>query len=171
MQNPRVPVRPGLGGGKANTIPMEVNFENKTKALDWNELSFNWLRTVKVLIHEKQPGDIIVHMLHQAIENSFKAVYAYYGLSIPKKTSMETLYKFTLSKIDAFEQISLDKLETISKLYQNNQSPGPNYRVPEKDSIQQFYTLTGNINTIVSLFIMNLPQRTININQREKQSP
>lgn len=140
---------------------MEPSFENKTKALDWNEMAFTWIRTARWLFHEKQPLEIVLHVIHQSVMYAFKAVYAYYGLKLKGTTSIMMQYKFARSKIDFFQHIKEEDLRDLIQMHQNNQAPGPNFKVPDQAIIQRFYTLAVNINHIVGMFIMNRPQQIL----------
>jgi len=57
---------------------------NKTYALEWLDLSKRNLDTAILLFSHNHYTDVIAIDIHQILEKAFKAVHAYYGISIPR---------------------------------------------------------------------------------------
>ena len=67
---------------------------NQTYALEWLNLAKRNLDTARLLIRENHYTDSIAIEIQQTIEKSFKAVYAYYGINIPRTHALSILFNF-----------------------------------------------------------------------------
>lgn len=67
---------------------------NKTYALEWMNLAYKNIETARLLIRENHYTDTIAIEIQQSIEKSFKAVYAYLGITIPRTHSLMLLFNF-----------------------------------------------------------------------------
>ena len=72
---------------------------NKTYSLEWLDSSKRNLDTALLLFNHNHYTDVIAIDIHQTLEKAFKAVYAYYGMSIPKTHSLLPLFEFVKIKI------------------------------------------------------------------------
>ena len=57
---------------------------NKPYAIEWLDISRRNLETAILLFNHNHYTDVIAIDIHQTLEKAFKAVYAFYGVSIPK---------------------------------------------------------------------------------------
>jgi HEPN domain-containing protein len=72
---------------------------NKTYALEWMDVAYKNMETARLLIRENHFTDSIAIELHQTIEKSFKAIYAYLGITIPRTHSLMLLFNFVEENI------------------------------------------------------------------------
>ncbi len=70
---------------------------NQAYALEWLSLAKKNLDTARLLIRENHYTDSIALEIHQTIEKSFKAVFAYHGVTIPRTHSFP-YYLTSISK-------------------------------------------------------------------------
>lgn len=121
---------------------------NRTYAIEWYGLAHRNLETARVLIREKHFTDSIALEIHQALEKSFKAIYAYHSISIPRTHSLPLLFKLVQEKAGITEAI-LDDLITISDYYESERYPGPRYFVPDREEVEKYFDFAEEIlNTI-----------------------
>jgi len=121
---------------------------NRTYALEWHELAHRNLETARVLIREKHFTDSIALEIHQALEKSFKAIYAYHGISIPRTHSLPLLFSFVQEKTGISDTISGD-LIIISDYYESEGYPGPRYFVPDREEVEKYFDFAEEIlNTV-----------------------
>jgi HEPN domain-containing protein len=92
---------------------------NKSYALEWLQLANRNLETARLLLRENHFTDSIAIELQQSIEKAFKAVYAFYGVSIPRTHALPLLYNFVSEKI-VFEEFVIDDIITISDYYETD---------------------------------------------------
>ena len=111
---------------------------NQTYALEWLYLANRNLQTARLLIREKHFTDSIAIEIQQTIEKSFKTIYAYYGISIPKTHEWTILFNFVKDKIQ-LEEIDIEVIITISDYYQTDRYPGPRYIVPSRVEVELFF--------------------------------
>lgn len=117
---------------------------NQTYALEWLNLANRNLQTARLLIREKHYTDIIALEIQQTIEKTFKSVYAYYGVSIPKTHSLTLLFSFVNEKIK-LEDIDIDVIIIVSDYYETDRYPGPRYTIPSRDEVEQFFLFTEQL--------------------------
>jgi HEPN domain-containing protein len=111
---------------------------NRTYALEWLNLSKRHQDTARLLIRENHYTDSIAIEVQQTIEKSFKAVYAYYGINIPRTHALTILFNFVNQKIP-LEEIDIDVIITISDYYESDRYPGPKYVVPSREEVENFF--------------------------------
>jgi len=71
---------------------------NKKLALEWLGFAEKNLETAKLLNKHNHYTDVIAIDIQQSIEKTFKAVFAYYGVKIPRTHSLEILFNYASSK-------------------------------------------------------------------------
>jgi len=111
---------------------------NQTYALEWLNHANRNLQTARLLIRESHFTDSIAIEIQQTIEKSFKTIYAYYGISIPKTHELTILFNFVKDKIQ-LDEIDIEVIITISDYYQTDRYPGPRYIVPSRDEVELFF--------------------------------
>lgn len=111
---------------------------NQTYALEWLDLANRNLQTARLLIREKHYTDIIALEIQQTIEKTFKSIYAYYGVSIPKTHSLMILFNFVNEKIK-IEDVDIEVIIIISDYYETDRYPGPKYVIPSRDEVEHFF--------------------------------
>ena len=111
---------------------------NRTYALEWLNLSKRHQDTARLLIRENHYTDSIAIEVQQTIEKSFKAVYAYYGINIPRTHALTILFNFVNQKIP-LEEIDIDVIITISDYYETDRYPGPKYVVPSREEVENSF--------------------------------
>jgi len=102
---------------------------NKTYAIEWLDRSKRNLDTAVLLFSHNHYTDVIVIDIHQTLEKAFKAVYAYYGISIPRTHSLLPLFEFVITKIE-ISGVIIDDILIISDYYETDRYPGPKYFLP-----------------------------------------
>ena len=107
---------------------------NKSYAAEWLELSRRNLETAEMLFNHLHYTDVIAIDIHQSIEKAFKAVYAYYGISIPRTHTLGALFEFASAKIE-INDVTIDDLLVISDYYESERYPGPKYFSPSNEEI------------------------------------
>jgi HEPN domain-containing protein len=121
---------------------------NRTYAIEWYELAYRNLETARVLIREKHFTDSIALEIQQALEKSFKAIYAYHGISIPRTHALPLLFSFVQQKTGLTKEITED-LIIISDYYESERYPGPRYFIPDREEVEKYYDFAEEIlNTI-----------------------
>ncbi len=125
---------------------------NKTYALEWMDLAYKNMETARLLIRENHFTDSIAIELHQTIEKSFKAIYAYLGITIPRTHSLMLLFNFVEEHIQ-LKNINPDDLITISDYYETDRYPGPKYSIPSRNEVEEHFKIAEiifyNINTYI----------------------
>jgi len=125
---------------------------NKTYALEWMNLAYKNMETARLLIRENHFTDSIAIELHQIIEKSFKAIYAYLGITIPRTHSLMLLFNFVEEHIQ-LKNINPDDLITISDYYETDRYPGPKYSIPSRNEVEEHFKIAEiifyNINTYI----------------------
>ena len=122
---------------------------NRSYALEWLEMARRNLETAQLLFDVNHYTDVIAVDIQQTIEKTFKALYAFYGVNIPRTHVLETLYPFVISKLE-LEEVSLEKIITISDYYQTDRYPGPRYFLPSRLEVNDALVLATYIYGIVS---------------------
>lgn len=117
---------------------------NQTYALEWLNLANRNLQTARLLIREKHYTDIIALEIHQTVEKSFKSVYAYYGIIIPKTHSLTVLFNFVNEKIK-IDDIDIEVIIIISDYYETDRYPGPKYMIPSRDEVEHFFLIAKQL--------------------------
>jgi len=111
---------------------------NQTYALEWLNLANRNLQTARLLIRENHFTDSIAIEIQQSVEKSFKTIYAYYGVSIPKTHALTILFNFVKDKIQ-LDEIDIEVIITISDYYETDRYPGPRYIIPSRDEVEHFF--------------------------------
>ena len=111
---------------------------NQTYALEWLNFANRNLQTARLLIRENHFTDSIAIEIQQTIEKSFKTVYAYYGISIPKTHSLTILFNFVKDKIK-LDEIDIEVIIIISDYYETDRYPGPRYIIPSREEVEHFF--------------------------------
>ncbi|HAQ21334.1 MAG TPA: hypothetical protein DCR40_19195 [Prolixibacteraceae bacterium] len=125
---------------------------NKSYALEWLQLANRNLETARLLLRENHFTDSIAIELQQSIEKAFKAIYAFYGISIPRTHALPILYNFVSEKI-GFEELVIDDIITISDYYETDRYPGPRYVMPSRPEVEQFFILAENVVEKINAYI------------------
>ena len=125
---------------------------NKTYALEWMNLAYKNLETARLLIAEKHFTDSIAIEIHQSIEKSFKAIYAYLGETIPKTHSLMLLFSF-VEKHVLLVNIDFDDIIVISDYYETDRYPGPKYSIPTRKEVEKHFSVAEAIYDKISSFI------------------
>lgn len=121
---------------------------NRTYAIEWYELAYRNLETARVLIRERHFTDSIALEIHQALEKSFKAIFAYHGISIPRTHALPLLFSFVQEKTGLSKEI-IEDLIIISDYYESERYPGPRYFIPDREEVEKYYDFAEEIlNTI-----------------------
>jgi HEPN domain-containing protein len=97
---------------------------NLAYSLEWHNLASRHLETAAVLLRENHYTDSIAIEIHQALEKSFKSVYAYFSVAIPRTHSLTILYRFVQERIQ-LRNVDIDEIITISDYYETDRYPGP----------------------------------------------
>jgi len=105
---------------------------NKTYADEWLEISKRHLETAILLFKHNHYTDVIAIDIHQVLEKAFKAVYAYYGISIPRTHALLPLFEYATTKIELIN-VSIDDILIISDYYETDRYPGPKYFSPTNE--------------------------------------
>ena len=105
---------------------------NKTYAIEWLDISKRYLDTAVLLFRHNHYSDVIAIDIHQTLEKAFKAVYAYYGISIPRTHALLPLYEFAVTKIE-INGVTIDDILIISDYYETDRYPGPKYFLPSNE--------------------------------------
>ena len=111
---------------------------NLSYALEWLNLANKNLQTARLLIRENHFTDSIAIEIQQTIEKSFKTIFAYYGISIPRTHALTILFNFVKDKIQ-LDDIDIDVIITISDYYETDRYPGPRYVIPSRDEVEHFF--------------------------------
>ena len=126
---------------------------NKTYALEWLNISKRHLETAILLYSHNHYTDVIAIDINQVLEKAFKAVYAYYGISIPRTHALLPLFEFAATKIELIG-VSIDDILIISDYYETDRYPGPKYFSPSNEET--------NRNIDLATRIFNAVERHIN---------
>jgi HEPN domain-containing protein len=116
---------------------------NRSYAFEWMDLADRHFATARLLIREKHFTDSIAIEIHQALELSFKALWAYYGERIPKTHSLPLLFSFVNEKIDL--DVNAGDLITISDYYETERYPGPRYSKPSREEVESYFILVERL--------------------------
>jgi HEPN domain-containing protein len=82
------------------------------------------------------------------LEKSFKAIYAYHGISIPRTHALPLLFSFVQDKTGFSENLTED-LIIISDYYESERYPGPRYFVPDREEVEKYFDFAEEIlNTV-----------------------
>lgn len=125
---------------------------NKAYAIEWLEISKRNLETATFLFSHNHYTDVIAIDIHQTLEKAFKAVYAFYGISIPRTHALLPLFEFVAERIE-LDQVSLDDILLISDYYETDRYPGPKYFFPSNEETAINLDIAKRIFTAVELHI------------------
>lgn len=127
---------------------------NQTYALEWLNLAKRNLDTARLLLRENHYTDSIAIEIQQTIEKSFKAVYAYYGINIPRTHALTILFNFVNEKIP-LDGTDIEVIITISDYYETDRYPGPRYVVPSRDEVENFFIVAQQLYSKIEEFILS----------------
>ena len=127
---------------------------NQSYAAEWLELSKRNLETAEMLFNHNHYTDVIAIDIHQSIEKAFKAIYAYYGISIPRTHTLGVLFEFVSTKI-GMNAVTIDDLLVISDYYESERYPGPKYFSPSNEEIATNLEIAKNIFNVIKLHIID----------------
>jgi HEPN domain-containing protein len=85
-------------------------------------------------------------------EKSFKSIYAYYGVSIPRTHALSILYNFVNEKM-SIDEIDINDIITISDYYETDRYPRPRYVMPSRDEVEHFFLLAEKLHQQINVFI------------------
>lgn len=123
---------------------------NKTYAREWLEIARRNIETAQLLFDVNHYNDVIAIDIHQTIEKSFKAIYAYYGVNVPRTHSLHLLFEYVEQFVD-MNDISRSAIIEISDYYQSDRYPGPKYFIPEYNEIERNLRLASAIFNRITL--------------------
>lgn len=126
---------------------------NKTYALEWMNLAYKNLLTARLLIRENHFTDSIAIEIHQSIEKSFKAVYAYLGITIPRTHSLMLLFNFVAEHVK-LNNINPEDIIVISDYYETDRYPGPKYSIPSRNEVEEHIVIAETIYQEINIFIV-----------------
>lgn len=127
---------------------------NQTYALEWLNLAKRNLDTARLLIRENHYTDSIAIEIQQTIEKSFKSVYAYYGINIPRTHALTILFNFVNEKIP-LNVTDIEVIITISDYYETDRYPGPRYVVPTREEVETFFIVAEQLYGKIEEFILS----------------
>ena len=127
---------------------------NQTYALEWLNLAKRNLDTARLLIRENHYTDSIAIEIQQTIEKSFKTVYAYYGITIPRTHALTILFNFVNEKIP-LKETDIEVIITISDYYETDRYPGPRYVVPSREEVENFFLIAEQLYSKIEEFILS----------------
>lgn len=125
---------------------------NQTYAKEWLDRSKRNLETAILLFNHDHYTDVIAIDLHQTLEKAFKAIYAYYGIAIPRTHNLLPLYEFVITKFE-IPEVTFDDILIISDYYEADRYPGPRYFLPSNNEIAIYLDLTKRIYNVIELHI------------------
>jgi HEPN domain-containing protein len=127
---------------------------NQTYALEWLNLSKRNLDTARLLLREHHYTDSIALEIQQTIEKSFKAVYAFYGINIPRTHSLTLLFNFVSEKIP-LDITDIEVIIIISDYYETDRYPGPRYVIPSREEVEYFFLFAEQLFRKIEEFILS----------------
>lgn len=127
---------------------------NQTYALEWLNLAKRNLDTARLLIRENHYTDSIAIEIQQTIEKSFKSVYAYYGINIPRTHALTILFNFVAGKIQ-LDVTDIEVIITISDYYETDRYPGPRYVVPSREEVETFFIVAEQLYSKIEEHILS----------------
>lgn len=125
---------------------------NKTYAKEWLDIAKRNIETAQLLFDVNHYNDVIAIDIHQTIEKSFKAIFAYYGVNVPRTHSLHLLFEYVEQFVD-MNDIRRSAIIEISDYYQSDRYPGPKYFIPERDEIERNLKLASVIFNRIALHI------------------
>ena len=125
---------------------------NKKIAIEWLDFARKNLETAILLNRENHYTDVISIDIQQAIEKSFKAVYAFNNAKIPRSHDLDILFNYTSDYIK-WVNIEIKELLIVNDYYQAERYPGPKYFMPDREEIIKSIKLAQKILEQVENFI------------------
>ena len=120
---------------------------NKAYAIEWLDRSKRNLDTAVLLFSHNHYTDVIAIDIHQTLEKAFKAVNAYYGISIPRTHMLLPLFEFVITKIE-ISGVTIDDILIISDYYETDRYPGPKYFLPSIEETAKTSTLSKEFSIV-----------------------
>ena len=124
---------------------------NKQYAIEWLDLAKHNLEAADLLYESNHYTDVIGIEIHQAIEKTIKAIYAYRNIKILKTHNLIRLANncdlTTIIKTD------YDILEEASDYYSESRYPGPKYQMPDINDIKEVLNFAHDLYDKVSMYI------------------
>ena len=127
---------------------------NKKLAIEWLDFARKNLETAILLNRENHYTDVISIDIQQAIEKTFKAVYAFNNDKIPRSHDLDILFNYTSDYIK-WVNIEIKELLIVNDYYQAERYPGPKYFMPDREEIIKSIKLAQKILEQVENFIYN----------------
>lgn len=124
---------------------------NKQYALEWLELAKHNLEAADLLFNSGHYTDVIGIEIHQAIEKTIKAVYAYNNIKILKTHNLLRLANNC--NLTSIIQADYDILEKASDYYNESRYPGPKYQMPDIKEIETVLNIAHKLYEKVSQYI------------------
>lgn len=124
---------------------------NKHHALEWLELAKHNLEAADLLYKSGHYTDVIGIELHQALEKSIKAIYAYRNIKIIKTHNLIRLANNC--DLSSIIQTDYDILEEASDYYSESRYPGPQYQMPSMNEIENVHNFAHDLYDKVNMFI------------------
>jgi len=116
---------------------------NETYAKEWLRFAERNLETAILLYEANHYSDIIGVELQQTLEKSFKAIFAYRNMKIPRDHDLVKLY-YLIEEFIAIDTDDVLLLRMATNYYKDERYPNPNYTLPPKDEILEVLKFTQN---------------------------
>lgn len=124
---------------------------NKQYAQEWLELAKHNLEAAELLYDSEHYTDVIAIEIHQAIEKTIKAVYAYNNIKIVKTHNLIRLANNC--ELSQIVQTDYNLMEIASDYYTENRYPGTTYQMPEKNELENILNFARNLYEKVNTYI------------------
>ncbi|WP_016778942.1 HEPN domain-containing protein [Anaerophaga thermohalophila] len=125
---------------------------NRSIAEEWISMAKKNLETAELLLKVHHYTDVIAIEIHQTIEKSVKALFAFNGTPVPRIRYIPKLMDYAASFVD-ISDIDEKALFIINDYYLNARYPGPKYFLPSEDEISQNLRLAKRILNSIQAFI------------------
>ncbi len=115
---------------------------NENYAKEWLCFAFKNLSTAELLYEANHYEDIIGIELQQALEKTFKSLFAYDNQKIPKNHKLVELLEYINLDVTDKEKFLL---EIATDYYKVDRYPNPNYCLPPRKEIKEVLNFTQKI--------------------------
>jgi len=88
--------------------------------------------------------DVIAIDIRQTVEKSFKALYAFEGVKIPRTHSLDILFSYADKKVH-FTGVEIKDITVISDYYEAERYPGPKCFHPNRSEINHALEVAQSI--------------------------